>query len=208
MVRCSRVMKVASNWLLVLQHPAEGSEGTNKDRAALPLKAFELSNRLLVTSHTLRCLICSESSLDRNSLNLALNSSFSGESAMAEKGQRTMSSWYPVYNLVKKIPRGRVTTYGALAKAIRLKGGARAAGHAMAACHSGEGIPWHRVVGAGGRLLISEPRASLQRRLLETEGVVLTERRVNMNRCGWIPATARTRSKPRSKRPAKRRARR
>ncbi len=126
---------------------------------------------------------------------------------MRENGQPAMSSWYPVYNLVKKIPRGRVTTYGALAKAIRLKGGARAAGHAMAACHSGEGIPWHRVVGAGGKLLISEPRASLQRRLLETEGVVLTERRVNMKQCGWIPATARTRSKPRSKRPAKRRAR-
>ena len=57
-----------------------------------------------------------------------------------------MPSWRPVYTLVKKIPRGRVTTYGALAKAIRLKGGARAAGHAMAACYSGEGIPWHRVL--------------------------------------------------------------
>src|SRR5580692_3330518 len=111
-----------------------------------------------------------------------------------------MSSWDPVYNLVKKIPRGRVTTYGAIAKAIRLKGGARAAGHAMAACYSGEGIPWHRVVGAGGRLLISEPRASLQRHLLETEGVVLTERRVNMKQCGWIPGTVRTKSKSRSKR--------
>lgn len=119
-----------------------------------------------------------------------------------------MSSWNPVYKLVKKIPRGRVTTYGALANAIRLKGGARAAGHAMAACYSGEGIPWHRVVGAGGRLLISEPRASLQRRLLETEGIVLTERRVNMKQCGWIPAAVRTKSKPRPKRRAKRRARR
>lgn len=118
-----------------------------------------------------------------------------------------MSSWAPVYKLVKKIPRGRVTTYGALARALHLRGGARAAGHAMAACYSGEGIPWHRVVGAGGRLLISEPRASLQRRLLETEGVVLTERRVNMKQCGWIPAKVRAQSKPRSKRPAKRRAR-
>ncbi len=74
--------------------------------------------------------------------------------------------------LVKKIPRGRVTTYGELAKALRLPGGARAAGYAMAACPSGRGIPWHRVVGAGGRLLIPEPHASLQRRLLETEGIV------------------------------------
>src|SRR5215469_16259868 len=57
-----------------------------------------------------------------------------------------MSSWDPVYRLVRKIPRGRVTTYGAVAKALRLRGGARAAGHAMAACPSGSGIPWHRVV--------------------------------------------------------------
>jgi methylated-DNA-protein-cysteine methyltransferase-like protein len=115
-------------------------------------------------------------------------------------------SWNAVYKLVKTIPRGRVTTYGALAKAIRLKGGARAAGHAMAACPSGKGIPWHRVVGAGGRLLISEPHSSLQRRLLETEGVALTERRVNMKKFGWLPSRVRTRSKAQSKRPAKGRA--
>jgi methylated-DNA-protein-cysteine methyltransferase-like protein len=97
-------------------------------------------------------------------------------------------SWYPVYELVKKVPRGRVTTYGEIARALRLRGGARAAGHAMAACPSGLGIPWHRVVGAGGRLLIREPHAALQRRLLETEGITMTERSVNMKRHGWSPA--------------------
>lgn len=96
-------------------------------------------------------------------------------------------SWQPVYALVKKIPRGRVTTYGEIARALRLRGGARAAGHAMAACPSGRGIPWHRVVGAGGRLLIAEPHASLQRRLLETESVTMTERRVNMKQHAWSP---------------------
>ena len=70
-------------------------------------------------------------------------------------------SWAPVYRLVKQIPRGCVTTYGHIAKALRLRGGARVVGYAMAACPSGRGIPWHRVVGAGGRLLISEPHASL-----------------------------------------------
>ena len=64
-------------------------------------------------------------------------------------------SWDPVYRLVKKIPRGRVTTYGELArKRFGFRGGARVVGYAMAACPSGQGIPWHRVVGAGGRLLI------------------------------------------------------
>lgn len=96
-------------------------------------------------------------------------------------------SWDTVYRLVKKIPRGRVTTYGELARALRLRGGARAVGYAMAACPGGRGIPWHRVVGAGGRLLIAEPQAALQRRLLETEGVSLEGGRADMHRFSWSP---------------------
>ncbi len=95
-------------------------------------------------------------------------------------------SWDPVYKLVKQIPRGRVLTYGAVAKALRLPGGARTAGRAMLACPSGKAIPWHRVLGAGGRLLIREPYASLQRKLLESEGVQMTERRVNMKLHEWV----------------------
>ena len=95
-------------------------------------------------------------------------------------------SWDPVYRLVKLIPRRRVLTYGAVAKALRLPGGARTAGRAMAGCPSGKGIPWHRVVGANGKLLIREPYASLQRKLLETEGVEMTERRVNMKLHQWV----------------------
>jgi methylated-DNA-protein-cysteine methyltransferase-like protein len=97
-------------------------------------------------------------------------------------------SWAKVYKLVKQIPRGRVITYGGLAGALRLRGGARSAGRAMAASPAGKGIPWHRVVGFGGKLLIREPYASLQRKLLESEGVEMTERRVNMKRHGWAPA--------------------
>src|ERR1700737_3667400 len=94
-------------------------------------------------------------------------------------------NWNSVYKLVKKIPRGRVTTYGGIARALKLRGGARAAGRAMAACPSGRGIPWHRVVGADGRLLLREPYASLQRKLLESEGVQATENRVNMKLHRW-----------------------
>ena len=116
-----------------------------------------------------------------------------------------MSGWDPVYRLVKKIPRGRVTTYGELAKALRFRGGARAVGHAMAACPNGRGIPWHRVVGAGGRLLISEPHASLQRKLLETEGATMTERRVNLKLHGWSPKQAKkTKSKAQKTKRARR----
>ncbi len=110
-------------------------------------------------------------------------------------------SWDPVYRFVKKIPRGRVTTYGEVAKALRLRGGARAAGYAMAACSSGRGIPWHRVVGAGGKLLIAEPHASLQRRLLETEGVEIGGRRIDMNRYAWSPTKKRARGSAKGRRP-------
>jgi methylated-DNA-protein-cysteine methyltransferase-like protein len=94
-------------------------------------------------------------------------------------------SWDPVYSLVKKIPRGKVLTYGAIAKALRLPGGARTAGHAIAATPKGQAIPWHRVVGAGGRLLIREPYASLQRKLLATEGAKFIESRIDMKACTW-----------------------
>jgi len=96
-------------------------------------------------------------------------------------------SWARVYAVVKRIPRGRVITYGGLAKALRLRGGARSAGRAMAASPSGKGIPWHRVVGYHGKLLIREPYASLQRKLLESEGVTLCESRVDMKRHSWTP---------------------
>ena len=102
-------------------------------------------------------------------------------------------SWDAVYQLVKRIPRGRVTTYGALAKALHLRGGARTAGRAMAATPSGKGIPWHRVVGDRGQLLIREPYASLQRKLLESEGVQILEFRVELKRHLWNLAK---RSKP------------
>ena len=89
-------------------------------------------------------------------------------------------------------------TYGQVAKALRLPGGARTAGRAMTACPNGRGIPWHRVVGAGGRLLIREPYASLQRKLLETEGVDVAVKQIqNFRKHEWRPA------KPSRQKPAK-----
>jgi methylated-DNA-protein-cysteine methyltransferase-like protein len=97
-------------------------------------------------------------------------------------------TWDPVFRFVKQIPLGRVLTYGALAKALRLPGGARSAGRAMAATPSGKGIPWHRVVGERGKILIREPYASLQKKLLETEGVTIIESRVDLKRHLWKPS--------------------
>jgi methylated-DNA-protein-cysteine methyltransferase-like protein len=57
----------------------------------------------------------------------------------------------------------------------------------MAATPSGKGIPWHRVLGARGKLLIREPYSSLQRKLLESEGVAMIESRVDLRRHLWKP---------------------
>jgi len=110
-------------------------------------------------------------------------------------------SWDPVFRFVKQIPRGRVLTYGALARVLRLPGGARSAGRAMAATPSGKGIPWHRVIGERGKILIREPYGSLQRKLLESEGVVITESRVDLKHHLWKPPQ---KSAPKFRAPKKR----
>ena len=96
-------------------------------------------------------------------------------------------SWDPIYRFVQRIPRGKVLTYGGLAKAVGLPGGARTAGRAMAATPSGKGIPWHRVIGDRGEILIRGPHALLQRKLLESEGVAIVEFRVDLKRHLWQP---------------------
>jgi len=109
-------------------------------------------------------------------------------------------SWDPVYRLVKRIPRGRVTTYGELARVLRLPGGARAVGYAMAATPSGRGIPWHRVVGAGGRIRVPEPYAAKQRKMLESVGVALDGGVIDMKSFGWSPVRLKARRPKRTTR--------
>jgi len=111
-------------------------------------------------------------------------------------------SWDPVYRFIKKIPRGRVTTYGQIARSLRLRGGARAAGYAVAATPRGRGIPWHRVVGAGGRIRVPEPYSMLQRKLLASEGVVFEGQAIDMDRFGW-PSIRTVPKKKRRKAPAR-----
>jgi methylated-DNA-protein-cysteine methyltransferase-like protein len=122
-----------------------------------------------------------------SSKTLQFGSSIDGASVRKPKktAGKAASSWNVIYKLVKQIPRGSVITYGGVAKKIRLRGGARVVGYAMAACPSGSGVPWHRVIGAGGYLRLSEPLVSLQRKLLGSEGVQFIERRVDIERHLW-----------------------
>lgn len=88
-----------------------------------------------------------------------------------------------VYGAVRGIPRGRVATYGQIARLLGVPRGARAVGWALRALSGQKArrVPWHRVVGAGGRI---SPRAApgplLQRRRLVKEGVRLRRGRVDL----------------------------
>jgi alkylated DNA nucleotide flippase Atl1 len=72
----------------------------------------------------------------------------------------------------------------------------------MAATPSGKGIPWHRVVGERGKILIREPYASLQKKLLESEGVKITESRVDLHSHLWKPARKSTAKRTTAKKKA------
>jgi methylated-DNA-protein-cysteine methyltransferase related protein len=71
--------------------------------------------------------------------------------------------------VVRQIPRGRVATYGSVAAAAGYEGAARQVSWALHNC--GPDVPWHRVLGAGGRILLGGHSGTEQRLRLETEGV-------------------------------------
>ena len=105
-----------------------------------------------------------------------------------------------IHAVVRRIPRGRVASYGQVARLAGLASHARLVGYAMAALPDGTSVPWQRVVNAQGRV---SPRAtpgydSLQRALLEREGVRFdAQGRIDLARHGWQPRTRTQRgSKP------------
>lgn len=76
--------------------------------------------------------------------------------------------------MVRRIPRGRVATYGQVATLAGLAGRPRLAGYALHGSAPHHALPWHRVLGAGGRITLAklDPDAALTQRLrLEAEGV-------------------------------------
>ncbi len=80
---------------------------------------------------------------------------------------------------IRKIPRGKVSTYGAVARAAGFPGAAR---QVVRALHAGIDLPWHRVLGAGGQIKLRGDSAIEQRLRLESEGVTFRGRKVDMAR--------------------------
>jgi methylated-DNA-protein-cysteine methyltransferase-like protein len=82
-----------------------------------------------------------------------------------------------IWDVVCTIPRGQVSTYGAVARAAGLPGRARLTGFALKAAPKELNLPWHRVVGAGGRIAFPKSSAPYreQVRRLRAEGVELKD---------------------------------
>jgi methylated-DNA-protein-cysteine methyltransferase-like protein len=78
---------------------------------------------------------------------------------------------------IQKIPRGKVSTYGAIARAAGIPRGARQVARVL---HKSFGLPWQRVLGAGGAIKLCGDSAIEQRLRLEAEGVRFRGRRVDM----------------------------
>ena len=97
-----------------------------------------------------------------------------------------------IYSIVRKIPRGRISTYGAIAESIGMKSGARLVGYAMNHAHGQKpAVPAHRVVNRVGLLTGKHhfsKEGEMQRRL-EAEGIKVTDDKVrDFEKHFWDPA--------------------
>ena len=105
---------------------------------------------------------------------------------------------------ILKIPRGKVSTYGAIARAA---GYPRAARQVVRALRQSHGLPWHRVVAAGGRIALPGEFAFEQRLRLEAEGVKFAGKKVRMKEFEFVFAkAARRKKRPVAKKRARKRA--
>ncbi len=118
---------------------------------------------------------------------------------MAEVG-----TYERIYRVVRRIPKGRVATYGQVARLAGMPGHARQVGYALNALAEGSDVPWQRVVNARGEVSKrSEPGCEMiQRELLEAEGIRFDGRgRLSLSRYQWqgrvgVPQRGRTARTP------------
>ncbi len=90
---------------------------------------------------------------------------------------------------IRAIPRGKVSTYGAVARAAGFPGAARMVARVL---RRGFGLPWQRVLGSGGAIKLTGDSAMEQRFRLEAEGVRFRGRKVDMKAHEFKKSTART----------------
>ncbi len=99
-----------------------------------------------------------------------------------EKSDQSGTMLLRIERAIRAIPRGKVSTYGAIAKSAGYPGAARLVARVL---RRGYGLPWQRVLGAGGQIRLTGDNAIEQRLRLEAEGVRFRGRKVDMKACEW-----------------------
>lgn len=113
---------------------------------------------------------------------------------MKTQERKRSENYLRIYEVIRRVPEGRVATYGQVASVAGLPGHARQVGYALHASRPEDGLPWHRIVNAKGEISPrSEPGyEGLQRAMLEAEGVELgATGRIDLKRFRWrddVPA--------------------
>ncbi len=106
-----------------------------------------------------------------------------------------MGYFQDIQKIVKRIPPGKVATYGAVAAAAGYPGTARQVAWALQATDA-QRLPWHRVLGQGGRILLPGEAGLQQRTLLEIEGVPFKGARADMARSEYDFSRGSAKRKP------------
>jgi len=92
-----------------------------------------------------------------------------------------------IYEIVKRVPCGRVSTYGQIASLVGISD-ARKVGYAMNSLERDDGVPWHRVINSKGKISLRDPfMAEVQRQMLGSEGIEFEGDSVDLSAYLWDP---------------------
>ena len=108
----------------------------------------------------------------------------STELLLVEPSPKEMS----VLAIIRRVPRGKVVTYGEVARLADLPGRARRVGKVLARCPLANAVPWHRVVNSRGVVSLRGTAEQVQRARLAAEGVCFdSHNRIDLSKDGWCP---------------------
>lgn len=103
--------------------------------------------------------------------------------------KKDQSAYVVIWKTVQRIPKGKVSTYGQIARIAGLGENARLVGYAMHRIPRGFSVPWHRVINAKG--MISLPQTNgmyqLQKKLLQKEKIFFSNEKIDLKKYEWIP---------------------
>lgn len=94
-----------------------------------------------------------------------------------------------IWSVISDIPEGKVATYGQIAKFAGLGKNARIVGYALNKLPDNSNVPWHRVINSQGKISIrtGDIYHKIQKSLLEKEGIIFENGKIDLKRYGWKP---------------------